>query len=159
MAFSEKNETSYRPTNDDCLMRSVTLPNFCKVCIEGLWLSLLRRVNLVDSVKEGCKQTFPEGGSGTAGWVKTIDLELIPLAQFRDRVVDDESYTIKWRKGRTILKDFTNKTRIEIADVEALGTYFVSVDFATPEVRVDKDRRLSMNFAYQVKDTCATLAR
>lgn len=29
--WSDKNQTSYRPTNEDCLMRIVTTPSFCKV--------------------------------------------------------------------------------------------------------------------------------
>lgn len=152
--FSDKNETSYRPTNEDCLMRIVTSPNFCKVCIEGLWLSLLRRVNLVDDVREGCEQGSSSDGS--AGWVKTIDLQLIPLAQFREARVSHESYTIKWWKGRTLLKEFTNKTRLEIPDCDAPGTYLIGVTFATDEVRVDKDKLLSASVTHQVTNTCAS---
>lgn len=34
--FSEDNITSYRPTNEACLMRLVTFPNFCSPCLESL---------------------------------------------------------------------------------------------------------------------------
>ncbi|KAF8073531.1 IgA peptidase M64-domain-containing protein [Lyophyllum atratum] len=152
--FSEKNETSYRPTNDDCLMRSVTTPNFCKVCIEGLWMSLLRRVSLIDDIKEGCK--LGSSGNGFVGLIKTIDVQLIPLAQFREAPVSHESYIIKWWKGRTLLREFTNKTHIEIPDSDALGEYSIGVIFATDEVRVDKDKLLSTGVTYSVTNTCAS---
>ncbi|KAE9396150.1 hypothetical protein BT96DRAFT_119349 [Gymnopus androsaceus JB14] len=50
--YSTTNSTSYRPTNEDCLMRVVTTPNFCSVCLEGLWHALLGegRVKLIDGL-------------------------------------------------------------------------------------------------------------
>ncbi|KAG5646491.1 hypothetical protein DXG03_003256 [Asterophora parasitica] len=152
--FSHKNETSYRPTNDDCLMRSVTSPNFCKVCIEGLWLSLLRRVNLIDGIKEDCRQLVFEGITDPH-WVKTIDVELVPLAQFREVQLAQESYAIKWWKDGVLLKEFTNRTSLKIADTVALGTYSVEVKLSTEEVRVDRDNLLSDGVTYQVTNTCA----
>ncbi|KAI0265551.1 IgA peptidase M64-domain-containing protein [Gloeopeniophorella convolvens] len=47
--FSMDNRTSYRPTNEDCLMRLVVSPHFCSACAEGLWLALLARVDLFDA--------------------------------------------------------------------------------------------------------------
>ncbi|KAK7689832.1 hypothetical protein QCA50_006471 [Cerrena zonata] len=78
--FSETNTTTYRPTNEDCLMRIVTTPNFCKACLEGLWHSLLRRVDLIDDIVTDCEIApgFP------TTWKRTLDLKLVPLAQFRD---------------------------------------------------------------------------
>jgi len=117
-------------------------------------MSLLRRVSLIDDVKEGCK--LGSSGNGPVGLIKTIDLELIPLAQFRETLVSHESYTIKWWKGRTLLTEFTNKTHIEIPDSDALGKYSIGVKFATDEVRVDKDKLLSTGVTYQVTNTCGS---
>ncbi|GLB38192.1 putative igA Peptidase M64 [Lyophyllum shimeji] len=152
--FSEKNETSYRPTNEDCLMRIVTSPNFCKVCIEGLWLSLLKRVSLIDDVKEGCEQGISSDGS--AVWVKTIDVQLVPLAQFREARVSHESYTIKWWKDRKLLEEFADKTRVEIPASDAPGIYSIGVTLTTDEVRVDKDKLLSAGVKYHVTSTCSS---
>ncbi|KAG5353892.1 hypothetical protein C0989_000135 [Termitomyces sp. Mn162] len=128
--------TEDEPTNDDCLMRLVTTPDFCKVCIEGLWLSLLRRVNLIDGINEGCEQGASRSSeSSTSGWIKIFDLKLVPLAQFREpqsRV--NESYTIKWWKDHKLLTEFTNQTRLIINGLDAIGTYLINVTFATDEM-------------------------
>ncbi|KAG5719244.1 hypothetical protein E4T56_gene13390 [Termitomyces sp. T112] len=154
--FSEDNHTSYRPTNDDCLMRLVTTPDFCKVCIEGLWLSLLRRVNLIDGINEGCEQGASRSSeSSTSGWIKILDLKLVPLAQFREpqsRV--NESYTIKWWKDHKLLTEFTNQTRLIINGLDAIGTYLINVTFATDEVRLDKDKLLTTSYTYQISTVC-----
>lgn len=44
------NTTTYRPTNEGCLMRMVGTSRFCSVCQEGLWGSLLEKVRLIDEV-------------------------------------------------------------------------------------------------------------
>ncbi|KAG6816998.1 hypothetical protein H0H87_000893 [Tephrocybe sp. NHM501043] len=155
--FSDQNKTSYRPTNDDCLMRSVITPNFCKVCIEGLWLSLLRRVDLIDDVKEDCEREMIDLESGDPGWLKTFNLKLVPLAQFRSpQARANETYAIKWWKDNKLLKEFTNKTRIALSDSKAIGTYLISVAFATDEVRLDKDKLLSSSVTYEIKDFCGS---
>lgn len=132
-------------------MRIVTSPNFCKACIEGLWLSLLKRVSLIDDIQESCEHRSGES-------VKTLDLKLVPLAQFRtDATVNKsgESYTITWWKDQKVLKEFTNQTRLEIAG-DAVGTYAIGIKFATQEVRVDKDNLLSSGVKYEVTQNCNT---
>lgn len=157
--FSNKNQTSYRPTNEDCLMRIVTTPNFCKVCLEGLWLSLLRRVDLIDSFRVGCVETTsdtPSPAPDAKKWKRTLEVDLVPLAQFREEGIDgDESYTITWLKDREVLEAFTNKTRVEVDDNElAIGSYIVDVQFITPEVRVDKDHLLMSRKEVQITSEC-----
>jgi hypothetical protein len=157
--FSETNETSYRPTNEDCLMRAVTSPNFCKVCIEGLWLSLLSRVNFIDDVHEGCQWHSTESPNSKGHWKRTLEIHLVPLAQFRDdrdaaSIKAAESYTITWSKGGKALEMFTNKTRLELDDETAVGTYTIDVKYATDEVRVDKDGLLISGGDYTVAKRC-----
>ncbi|KAF9005471.1 hypothetical protein BDQ17DRAFT_1423958 [Cyathus striatus] len=148
--YSETNETSYRPTNEDCLMRIVTQPNLCKVCLEGLWFSLLRRVDLIDNVTEGCVE---HNGS----LVKTIDLSLVPLAHLREEdegaFKAKESYTITWRRVGEVLKEFTNMTRIEVDNELAVAQYTISVEFATEEVREESDL-LKASLSYNVLEKC-----
>ncbi|PCH40428.1 hypothetical protein WOLCODRAFT_150474 [Wolfiporia cocos MD-104 SS10] len=159
--FSDKNETSYRPTNEDCLMRIVTTPNFCSVCLEGLWLSLFNRVDPIDGIRTDCvagnaDRNHATGSSAnTVAWKRTLDLDLVPLAQFRtDAVSVEESYTITWVKDGEALEEFTNKTHLELDHAVALGTYMVDVQFTTAEVRVDREGLLRSSAEYQVTGSC-----
>jgi hypothetical protein len=141
-------------------MRDVRKPNFCKVCTEALWLSLLKRVNLLDEVREGCRWIHPSGDFGrlsglTGRWQKTLDITLVPLAQFRkDAVGTEESYIIKWTKDGMPLGGFTNETRIEIDDEISLGTYTIEIKFVTEEVRLDRDNVLTTSSEFTVTKRC-----
>ncbi|KAI0754585.1 IgA peptidase M64-domain-containing protein [Daedaleopsis nitida] len=142
--FSERNETTYRPTNEDCLMRIVTTPNFCKACVEGLWYALLRRVSLIDSLTPGC----------SAAGERTLALSLVPLAQFRKEPVDvDEGYEITWVKDGIEVGEFKNQTTL-VDDGNAVGSYAVKVRYWTEEVRVDRDGLLEEEAAYVVTTRC-----
>ncbi|KAI0824018.1 IgA peptidase M64-domain-containing protein [Trametes gibbosa] len=148
--FSDKNETSYRPTNEDCLMRIVTTPNFCKSCLEGLWHALLRRVSLIDDLRPTCTPSVSQPGTSE----RTLDLSLVPLAHLRAHPVGvEESYTITWFKDGAIVEAFANQTRL-VDDGDAVGSYAVHVQYATEEVRVDKDGLLESTGAVFVGSTC-----
>lgn len=132
-------------------MRIVTTPDFCKVCTEGLWLALLKRVDLIDDVVAGCSQ---DASSGT--WTRTLDALLVPLAQFREgAAVPEESYTVTWSKDGKVLPAFTNQTHLEIDDDEAAGVYTLDVTFSTQEVLVDKEGLLSSRGDFTVAGSCS----
>ncbi|KAF7299436.1 hypothetical protein MIND_00893400 [Mycena indigotica] len=137
--FSLDNTTSYRPTNEDCLMRQVTTPNFCKACLEGLWLSLLRDVSLIDGIDESNSSDPHE---------TTLTLRLVPLAQFRADVVVGlaESYTVIWSQDGRTLENLTNKTQVSVP----AGTYTVDVKYSTSEVRSDPNNLLASQANYTV---------
>ena len=142
-------------------MRTVTTPNFCKVCLEGLWLSLLRRVNLIDGIKEDCQERTM-GEDTPARWVKTIEAQLIPLAHLRFDVQASaarESYTIIWRKDGQILDSFTNKTVLEIDDHLIPANYSLSVGFETEEVRRDDDGVLQSRQDLIISERCGGKSR
>ncbi|KAF9241078.1 IgA peptidase M64-domain-containing protein [Melanogaster broomeanus] len=140
--YNLDNETSYRPTNDDCLMRSVVKPNFCKVCLEGLWLSLLRRVDLIEDLRSTC--------SGPSS--KTIEVVLVKLAQFRELPIKSaESYMIQWSKDGQVLERFTNRTTVELESTS--GTYRVDVTYSIDEVRSDPKGYLTASRTFDVTDT------
>ncbi|KAJ6460434.1 IgA peptidase M64-domain-containing protein [Mycena vulgaris] len=142
--YSLDNETTYRPTDEDCLMRVVTTPNFCKACLEGLWLQLLRGVSLIDAIDETCTPGAP--GS-------TLTLRLVPLAQFRAAIAGvDDSYTVTWSKDGTVLSEWANRTVVAAGP----GAYAVSVKYATTEVRVDPDDVLSAHTEHTVSGNCAS---
>ncbi|KAJ7863462.1 IgA peptidase M64-domain-containing protein [Mycena olivaceomarginata] len=131
--YSLDNQTTYRPTNEDCLMRQVTTPNFCKACLEGLWLALLRDISLIDAVEESC--------SPASGVLTTLTL----------RLGLNESYSVTWTKDGRALEDLTNKTEVEVGP----GRYAVEVKYTTSEVRVDRDNVLNARMEYAVEGGCA----
>ncbi|KAI6086036.1 IgA peptidase M64-domain-containing protein [Hypoxylon rubiginosum] len=139
--FSSSNRTTYRPTNDLCLMRSTYTGNFCSACIEGLWISLLSSVSLVDNVT----QIAAADGS------TNVTLELLPLAQFRQGPYPRaEGYEITWYGADegVVLAEYANSTSALIAaDTEEFG---VEVRFWTEQVRVDEDDVLVFKERYAV---------
>ncbi|KAK1227749.1 hypothetical protein PQX77_009220 [Marasmius sp. AFHP31] len=143
--YSESNETSYRPTNEDCLMRIVTTPNFCKVCLEGLWLALLKRLSLIDTIVIRCD------GDNTA-----LEATFIPLAEYRPEAdrIEGEEYTVTWSKDGEVLSDFTNKTKVVFPPERALGRYKLEVGLVTPEVVLDKEGVLNGVVEFEVSKTC-----
>lgn len=146
--FSDKNTTSYRPTNEDCLMRAVSTPNFCRVCTETLWLHLLRKLSLIDDIHETCEQF-------QGSLVKVLSVDLLPLANLRKIPVSDldESYTIIWKKHDQLLPQFTNKTRIVLPDEHSLGDYAIHVKYSTEEVRLASPV-METNQSYKVSTIC-----
>ena len=120
-------------------MRVVTSPHFCKVCTEGLWLSLLGHIDLINDIRIGeCEK------QSSGSWTRVVDLQLLPLAQFRtESIIPKESYTVKWKKNGRIIREFTNQTRLEVDAGDAVGRWTVMIKFATEEVRVDDARLYS----------------
>lgn len=148
--FSLSNETSYRPTNQDCLMRAVVKPNFCKACMETLWLQLLKRVHLIEGLNESCN----------AHGTKTLALDLVPLAHLRtgdERAVaeiSNESYTITWTKDSKLLEKHTNQTSIHLNKTDSVGKYTVQVKFATDAVRLTDSSALVDTLEHQISSPC-----
>ncbi|KAF7292550.1 hypothetical protein MKEN_01471300 [Mycena kentingensis (nom. inval.)] len=146
--YSLANATTYRPTNEDCLMRIVTTPNFCKACLEGLWLSLLRNITLID----GLDEIHAVDGDTTA---VQLTLRLVPLAQFRAVPIAglDESYTITWLDASTgkVLGDLANQTEVVLP--AGTDTVRVHVRYTTNEVRVDPDNLLTAQANYTVRSS------
>ncbi|KAL1756085.1 IgA peptidase M64-domain-containing protein [Schizophyllum commune] len=145
--YSETNITTYRPTNEDCLMRLVTASSFCKVCLEGLWLTLLKDVDLIDGFEERCGVN---NQALAAEADHTLTLQLVPVGQFREADAGiQEAYTISWFKDGEEQKDLTNLTTIEVGAGE---TYDVEVSFWTEEVRKDDSGRLKTSASYTTKE-------
>ncbi|KAH7320682.1 IgA peptidase M64-domain-containing protein [Stachybotrys elegans] len=130
--YSATNSTTYRPTNDHCLMRTMHSPNFCDACIEGLWWSLLRPLSFFDSVTQ-----VPEADGFT-----NVTLTLLPLAEFREIPRGAEAYTILWYGANSQpLAEWTNQTTALIS--QDLSQVSVQVSFWTEQVRSDPSGVLS----------------
>ena len=111
-------------------MRIVTTQSFCKVCAEGLWLALLRRVNLVDAYSTRCE--LLEDGTPQ----RVINLDLLHLAQFREDTIGVlESYVVDWTRNGEPLRHLRNFTEVAVDDGPAL--IGVEVHYITEEVRSD----------------------
>jgi len=141
--YSIDNHTSYRPTNEQCLMRIVTSPNFCSPCIEGLWLSLFNRINLVDGLGGVCHK--PDDHSDEYHY--KMDLHVIPLAQLRndtpsldlDKLKHHESLNITWSNSETgeVYSDYQNSTTFMLKDSDVQKWIRMDIEFHTDEVRSD----------------------
>ena len=132
-------------------MRIVTTPDFCNVCLEGLWLHLLKRVDLIDDVVTDCVQDAKSGE-----WKRSINAHLVPLAQFRERAIaPSESYEITWSKNGKVLKEFANQTFVLLDDENGPGTYTLNVTLSTEEVRVDKEHLLSSGAHFTINKSCS----
>lgn len=105
-------------------MRITNEPNFCSVCIEGLWMSLLSRVDLIEDSTSTCIYDAPTGE-----WTRELSVELVDLT-------DRGEYITSWSKDGLPLPEWTNATRIEVQD-DALGEYSVGIRFVTEEIRAD----------------------
>ncbi|OTA96772.1 hypothetical protein M434DRAFT_389786 [Hypoxylon sp. CO27-5] len=140
--FSSTNRTTYRPTNDLCLMRNTYSPDFCNACIEGLWLSLLRPLSFLDNVTQVAS---PDSSTN-------VTLDLLPLADFRQVPNEhQEAYTILWYGADedTAIEEWTNKTSALFApNVTEFG---VEVRFWTEQVRVDRDNVLVQKKRFAVE--------
>ncbi|KAH8822575.1 IgA peptidase M64-domain-containing protein [Flagelloscypha sp. PMI_526] len=121
--FSDKNITTYRPTNEDCLMRVVTSPDFCKACIEGLWLSVLRNISFIDDVS--IRELSTEKVD--------VQLILIPLAQFGIGERPEEVYTITWfNNDGEPLASWANQTSAVLE--RSMTNFAVELKFWTAQV-------------------------
>ncbi|CAE6342652.1 unnamed protein product [Rhizoctonia solani] len=129
--------TSYRPTNENCLMRQVAEPNFCVVCTEGLWLRLLSRVSLID------KFSFYDSTVEDAD--TRTELSPVALAQYRSpqqaeylvRKGTNEAYLVKWFSHGREVEKWQNATRVDV-DCRSVGKLIeVEVQFVSSEIRKD----------------------
>lgn len=129
-------------------MRAVATPNFCKVCIETLWLNLLRKLSFIDSIHESCEES--QGSP-----LKVLSLDLLPLANLRKKPLANlsESYTIIWKKHDKVLDHFANQTKITLEDAHSVGDYTIHVKFSTEEVRLVSPR-LETVASYTVTTSC-----
>lgn len=133
-------------------MRVVTSPNFCKVCVEGLWHVLLERVSLIDNLTSFCSPMAK----------RIIILEPVRIGQFRrlgpsetaqSDALHDENILISWSKDGSPLLEFENKTLV-IVDFDTTGNFSVELQFSTTEVRIDPNGYLTDSTTIEVKEAC-----
>lgn len=114
-------------------MRSIYSPNYCDACLEGLWLSLLTPLSLIDNITQ-------TSAGGTDGGSTNASLALLPLAEFRTIPVPRaEAYTIFWygEDEDVVLDEWTNRTSAVFGP--GVREFGVEVRFWSEQIRVDRD--------------------
>lgn len=159
------NTTTYRPTNEGCLMRMVGTSRFCPVCQEGLWGSLLKRVRLIDEVavdssffrhffflcsRSGSPHPHRLGRATDQTFLSKpvladtyqVSLSLPSLADLRPPTSpfgSAESYTISWSRNLLSLPHLANQTDFALAKEDGKGEWRVEVTFESGEIRNKAD--------------------
>ncbi|KIJ54835.1 hypothetical protein M422DRAFT_24726 [Sphaerobolus stellatus SS14] len=137
--FSYANTTTYRPTNEQCLMRNMTSPKFCNVCKEGLWMSIMKRVSVIDSLTVLIRDK-PGKGGWPPKYLLAVWLTALPPPERDASGVDlpGASYSVHWQKDGVYLAQYANQTKIElISEPEVVGNWTVTVEFSLVEVKKD----------------------
>ena len=140
------NRTTYRPTNDLCLMRTMHSPDFCNACIEGLWWALLEPLSLIDNITQ----------TVTPEHLTEVSLDLLPLAQFREEPRETEAYAITWYdQNNNTLDEFENKTTATYDQEATEGS--VSVEFLTEQVRMDPRGVMTAQESFTIEKSLSDL--
>jgi len=116
----------YRPTNEHCLMRNMSSTAFCDVCLENMWLQFFRTVSAIDNITLTCDSTSV-----------TAVLNVIPLAQFRSKSLDDETYFLRWFYNDNYVPSLDNTYTWTRVRSQAVGTWEARLQFSTSQVRYD----------------------
>lgn len=126
--FDESGVKTFRPTNEGCLMRNMQSHSFCPVCKEGLWINLLKRIDLIDAIE---KRLSTNG-------VK-INVKVLELGEFRKVPVEDvvESYSTEWLLDGITIPSLDNSFQNDIAKNGQKWEFRVSL--RSSQVRKDDD--------------------
>jgi hypothetical protein len=108
-------------------MRNMTSSRFCSVCKEGMYLELLAKVSLIDSVET----------VRLANGSHKVTVNLLPLAHLRKAGthIPGEKYVISWKRDGVVQHDLNDMQEIEMDDSRVGGKWQVSVEFISPEIR------------------------
>jgi hypothetical protein len=111
---------TFRPTNEGCLMRKLSVNSFCPVCKQGMWDNLMKRISLIDSATVDCAR-------------KSIKLNVLAIGQFRKQALGlKEKLTVDWFfEGK-----LSNLNSFEIKP-EKKGKWQAVVKYTTEERRAD----------------------
>lgn len=108
-------------------MRNMSSDIFCVVCLEGMWMNLLSRLNLIDDLT-----VVPSDGS------VTVTLKALLLGQLRPGgPLPGERYEVRWTQGTTVRSDLQNKFGWTLPRNEVTGQWSVHIQYITTEIRSD----------------------
>ncbi|TPX35355.1 hypothetical protein SmJEL517_g02201 [Synchytrium microbalum] len=140
--YSIEDKKVYRPTNEGCLMRDMSLNHFCKVCQEGLWMDFLARISLIDSITSIC----------TGNHTMQIKLSAVPLAQYRIPTIPGESYSLTWKHKGVPDSAYNDLYTFGVTLPEGEGSWEAQLVFTTLEVRKDPGNLLTSRRTIRIDD-------
>jgi len=138
--WNSAGRVSYRPTNELCLMRNMSSPVFCPICQETIWIQFFKRISVIDNV------TIATSGSNTQ-----VSLNLLQVAQLRPVPIKGETFVVSWFKSNVEDKTLANITSWTRPTNIAAGSWSVTAQFITPEVRSDPNKLLSASKTFTIK--------
>jgi len=123
----------YRPDHETCLMRNMSSPDFCVVCLEGMWLNLLPRMSLIDNITVIYNEQMVN-----------VKLNPILLAQLRHGgPLPGEKYTVTWRRDNVVMPELADKFEWQAPLETVRGNWLAHLLYTTTEVRYDPRGYLS----------------
>lgn len=139
--WSDRGAKSYRPTNEQCLMRNMQSVSFCPVCKEAIWLNFLSRMTLIDEVEITGSAANPQA-----------ELKAVPLAHFRNQTVPGltERYTVVWKKGGIEQSHLEDRFSFSGSAAEMNGNWEVILRLSTSEVRKDDQNLLTTTRSFTI---------
>jgi hypothetical protein len=122
---------SYRPTNEACLMRNMMSDKFCPICKEGMWMSLLKRVSLLDKVEIHCHSD-------------SVSVRL--------KLIGRKHYRVRWFQGQNQeVNDLEDKVHWTRQYQNSQGPWEARISFSTSEVRDDPKGLLEFEHRFTIK--------
>jgi len=137
--WSSSNRVTYRPTNELCLMRNMSSPVFCPICQEAIWIQFFKRISVIDNV------TLTTAGSNTQ-----VSLALVQVAQLRPTPIIGESFLVNWFRNNAEDLTLRNITQFTRPTASATGSWRVTAQFITPEVRSDPSKLLTASKTFTI---------
>ncbi|GAO49400.1 hypothetical protein SAICODRAFT_100589 [Saitoella complicata NRRL Y-17804] len=139
--FDSRGQKTIRPTNEGCLMRNMSRPTLCKPCVEGLWRSLMSRVDLIESVK-----------IMTSKDEVSVSLRTMHFGKFREdrnRIVGEE-LKVSWYRDNVRLPQFDDEFSVSGTSEHMWGNWAIEVELLTPEVRSDPNGYLKSETYFSI---------
>jgi len=119
----------YRPTNELCLMRNMSSPKFCEICIENNWLHFFRSVNLIDNITAVCNNLMV-----------TVTLDVIPIGMKREKKLlggESESYEVTWYRNNIEVPELKDMYKFEVQRANGGGNWKAELHYVTSMIRYD----------------------
>lgn len=149
--FDAHRKKTYRPDNEKCLMRTMTLTSFCAVCQENMWLQFMVRVDFIDDVVVSGKR---------------VRVKPIPLGQLRPptdnllrldaNLANPERYIVQWLKNGVDVIRFRDQFEVDLTGEEYVSVsgcgdgWSVRVTFNIPAVRLDPSKFMQSERVFSI---------
>jgi len=134
-------QAGYRPNHEQCLMRNMTSRHFCVVCQETIWHQFLEVMDWIDDV------TVENSGGNS-----TVSLLAVKVGQLREVPIDGvvERYIVSWARNNVVQTDLANLFEWEKPTNQVTGSWRVTIEYETTEVRNDPQNLLTATTTFTI---------